>query len=293
MAKRRRNTKKKKDSTFWQWIWVALIAIVLYKGLDYFLPRGPRGPQPEPTKQTTSAEKPKATPTPSPTPEIQKVKMWTEENAHGFLPEDGFADNYQVIPLKQKENALLAYARTLPGKNPGPMGSVNTRPGLRLLKWDGKEYQKLDLPFSELGSSLGNLSTKKFVGLPQLETKSLDVEGVEIFPAKIFLTGDDRVVTAFLLVNDKGLQWAPLGHASGKKMDAAFVTGTTKDTTQNVRIVNLNGKEYIILESGKLDENRPYAGYQWNVQAYFWNGEKFAFDKEYSQELAKKKKLNP
>ena len=285
MAKRKRRKKKKKDSTFWQWVVVALAALLLYKGLDYFLPRD----QGEVKKSTSVSKEPSPSPEEGPSP----IEKWTFESASQFLPKEGYRDNFNTIPLAKKDRALLSYAKKIPGKSPGHKGLVNTRPGLRYLFWDGKKYQTEDLSFSALEPSLGKLSSKNFVGLPRVGKKSIPVDQGEIFPTEIFLSNDDRSIIAYLMVSESGIAWAPLNHASGKKIPAAFVKGTTKETTQGIKNQKHDGKNYLILENGVLDEDRPYAGYKWNIQTYFWDGNNFVYDQEYSQELTRKKKLNP
>ncbi len=291
MPKRQRSNKKGL-STFWQWVLVALAAFIFYKGLDYFLslkgPKTPKGPTHKIAKDAAPGQ-PSATPSPS--PGAGPVKKWNFESAAPFLPPDAYEDNFQTVPLKDETDVLLAYAQKKAGVQPGPQGLTGTRPGVRYLRWDGKNYQTQEISLKELEAALGNLSIKNFQGLPQIEKKSMKEGETEIFPAKLFLSGDDREVVAFLSVDSSGLKWAPLHHASGKKMPAAFVQGTTRESTQKISQQKNRGKNYLIIEHGVLDEFRTYEGYDWRVQAYFWDGMQFAYDKDYSDELTKAKKV--
>jgi len=294
MAKKRSRgktrKKSKKDSPLWQWILVALLAFALYKGLDHFL--GPDWQDPGSKKpRLSSAKKTQGTPSQkSPEPTAGPVKEWNFKAASRFLPTEAIDENFQPTPIKDKKGALLAYAKKIPGKNPGPQGLTDTRPGLRVLEWNGQRYDSVDLSFADLEKSLGGLSAKKFEGLPRLEAQRIQLGEAEIIPARIFLSKDNREVVAYLLVQQEGIRWAPLHHASGKKMPAAFVVGTTQKNTRKIQHQKHGGKNYLIVENGVLDEYKAYAGYQWNIQAYFWDGNEFTYDKEYSKKLTEAKK---
>ncbi len=283
--------KKKSKNHYGQWLLIALAAFALYQGLKHYL-----NPIKISEKKTLAAkilrEIPQHSPLPTaPLPEIKEpVKKWTFETAGRFLPEKAYPDNYNSIPTEGESSALLAYAQLIEGKTPGPQGLTNTRPGLRWVKWDGKKYEAEDLDFSKLENAGTGLALQKFTGLPQIPKKPLSEDGSKIFPVKLFLDQDTRVVVAYLIVDGKNAGWAKLNNAEGKELPAAFLQGTTKSTTREIRTEKHDGKLYLIVNSGKLNELKLYEGYQWKVEAFGWNGQAFVFDKNYSEKLTKEKK---
>lgn len=290
MAKPKRSSKKKKkDSPLWQWVLVALVAFGLYQVLNHFLPKmtGKETEKPAPAAQKSTL--PKSRPE---TEEISgaPVKKWNLEEAQKYLPKSAYPDNVEPWPLPERTGVLLAYARRLSGIEPGPQGLTNTRPGLRSLRWDGKEYKKEDISFGDLDSALPGISEKNFEGLPHLGKNPFDEGKSIIYPTRLFLKGDDREVMAYLKVSEAGTEWAPLNHPSGKRIPAAFVLGTTAETTRQVRHRKHGGRNYLIVENGILDEARAYEGFQWTVQAYYWDSDHFEYDSEFSKKLTESKK---
>lgn len=285
MAKRRRkSSRKNKDSPLWQWILVALVAFGLYKGVDYYLQR--RVAPPKPSTPATSKQKkvPELSQKPGPIPE------WTFESVEKFLPEQAFPDNFQPTTVVEGKGALLAFAKQLPGKDPGPKGLTNTQPGIRYIHWDGKKYQTKDLDFEKLEASLADLPISKLEGLPHISKQPFREGETFIYPTRIFLQGDDREVMAYVKVQGDDSQWALLQNPSGKRMPAAFVLGTTAQNSRLVRHRKYGGRNYLILENGMMDEMKAYQGYQWNIQAYYWDGNQYVYDSEYSKKLTEAKK---
>ena len=290
MAKRKRSSgRKKKDSPLWQWILVALVAFGLYQVLNHYLPK--MGEE-KPRKPVSAAKRlpTKKIQTPAEESPAEPVKKWTLEEAQKYLPKSAYPDNIEPFSIPKQSAALLAYAQTRSGVQPGPKGLTNTRPGLRSLRWNGKEYQKDDVSFEALDSALGGISVENFEGLPHLGKNPFDEGNAMIYPTRVFLKGDDREVMAYLSVTEEGTRWAPLNHPSGKKIPAAFVLGTTAKTTRQVRHRKHGGRNYLIVENGILDEMRAYEGFQWTVQAYYWNEDHFEYDSEFSKKLTEAKK---
>jgi hypothetical protein len=279
MAKKRR---KNQDSPLWQWILVAVVAFGLYKGVDFYLNR--KEAAPEKSHKTAVTPKPSAE-----APGTGPVAEWNFQTAEKFLPQGAYPDNFQATPLEKDRGALLAFAKPLPGKTPGPQGLTNTQPGLRLIYWDGKEYRPQEIDFRKLAASLGEVSLQKLEGLPRLNPPFKDGETL-FYPTRLFLQDDNREVLAYVQVTESAIQWASLKNPSGKRMPAAFVLGTTASDSRKVRQEKFGGRNYLILEMGSLDELKPYEGYQWQVQAYYWNGQEYVYDADYSQKLTEAKK---
>jgi hypothetical protein len=281
MAKRR---GKKQDSPLWQWLLVAAVAFGLYKGVDYYLNRKEAPP--------SAVARKSVTPKPNPTPETQAagpITEWTFQASGKFLPEGAYPDNFQPIPLEKDRGALLAFAKKVPGKDPGPQGLTNTQPGLRLIHWDGKEYQTQEVDFVKLRASLGDVPLQKLEGLPRLNVPLKEGES-SLYPMRLFLHEDTREVAAYVQVTGAVVQWASLKNPSGKRMPAAFVLGTTARDSRLLRQQKFGGRNYLILEIGLMDEVRAYEGYQWQVQAYYWDGQQYVYDAEYSAKLTEAKK---
>lgn len=300
MARKKSKKSSKKSPQLWQWVIVAGAAFLLYQGLQRYLDPERKAPEKKvaavktkPEKEKPAAVKPAAEPTPTPAPKATPaptagpLPKWSFENAARFLPADAYPDNYTAIQLNGSPSGLVAYAKTIPGKKPGPQGLTNTQPGLRVMHWDGKKYQSQDLDFDALKPALGGL---KPVGLPQTERKAWIGNNASVFGAKLFLNDETRLLSGFIVVDDSGPRWAPLQGEDGKTGLAAFLQGTTAATTRKVNKRDIGGKPMIVVEKGSLDLSRPEAGYQWKVDAYAWNGKAFVFDKEVSAKLTKEKK---
>lgn len=301
MARKKSKKSSKKSPQLWQWVLVAGAAFLLYQGLQRYLNPEKKVPdkkaaavkarvekeKPAPAKPAAAPPTPAPTPAASPAPTGGPVPKWSFENAARFLPAGAYPDNYTAIPLGDAPSGLLAYAKEIPGKKPGPQGLTNTQPGLRALHWDGKKYQSQDLDFEALKPALGGLRP---VGPPQLERKPWIANGTSVFGAKLFLTDETRFVSGFVLVDAAGPRWAPLQTEDGKTGLAAFLQGTTAATTRKVFKRDLGGKPTIVVEKGSLDLSRPEAGYQWKVEVYAWNGKAFVFDKAVSAKLTQEKK---
>ncbi|MCE9623899.1 MAG: hypothetical protein K8R69_00375 [Deltaproteobacteria bacterium] len=300
MARKKSKKKTKQSPQLWQWVIVAGAAFLLYQGLQHFLQPGKKAPEKKivavkgksekPGKESPPPAKPKPTPapTPMPTPQVTAapVTKWDFKNAGRFLPKEAYPDNYTALPSGNSAG-LLAYAKIVAGKKPGPQGLTNTEPGLRAVVWDGKKSQSQDLDFHALQPALGGL---KLVGPPQPERKPWISDGATIYPVKLFLNDETRLMVAFVRLEGSQLSWAPVAHEEGKTSAAAFLQGTTAAVTRRVNKVEHDGKHYIVVEKGSLDLTKPEAGYQWKVEAYAWNGKAFAFDKAYSAALTKEKK---
>lgn len=284
MAKRRRRKTKGKDSPWWQWLLVAVIAFGLYQALNHFLPRD-QAPTSDKTQSSSSKDKSSLEQEKKETPPEAETKQFSFEEAQKLLPKSAYPDNVQSTSLPATQGALLAYAQTISGKDPGPQGLKNTRPGLRWVHWDGKKYEPKDLNFKELESALGGITLTQMEGLPRLAENPFKESGADLYPTRIFLKDDNREVMAYLKVDKSGTSWAPLHHASGKKMPAAFVLGTTVDHSRKVKHRKHAGRQYIIIENGTLNEFKPYEGYQWTAQAYYWDQDHFQYDSEYSKKL--------
>ncbi len=296
---RRKNTrtrKKRKTSNppWWQWLLVALLALAAYKVLHHFLAY----PKTEtPSVQTTAGSSEKKSPSPANPQEGSEpslVEKWDFNNAARFLPEGAFEDNLLVVPVNKEKSAILGYAQKIEGKNTDPQGLTNTSPGLRLLNWNGKKYEAQDLSFEDLTLALGKLNLKQLEGLPQIDSKPLSADGVKFFFVQLFLKDDNRKVSAYLMERNGKLQWAPLHHASGKRMPAAFVTGTTQSHSRNLHHLYQGGKLLLVFENGVLDELKAYEGYQWTLQVYAWNGTELSYDADLSQKFtADKREARP
>lgn len=294
---RKKSKKSSKSPQLWQWALVAGAAFLLYYGLQHWLNPSPSSEAKRTATVKLKAEKPAPPPghpktaTPTPTPQPQStagpLAKWTFQNAARFLPADAYPDNYSAQSLGAGPSGILAYAKTLPGKKPGPQGLTNTEPGLRAMVWDGQHYQSKELDFSPLSAALGGL---KLVGPPQVERKAWISDGATVFPTKLYLNDETRLLVAYLLVDANGPRWAPLQTAEGTTGVAAFLQGTTAAVTRKVRRLEQGGKSYIVVERGSLDLKRPEAGYQWRVEAFAWNGKSFAYDKDLSATLTKEKK---
>lgn len=309
MAKKRRNSRRppQKKSSLGKWLLLVVVGVLTYKGADYFLPRlfsdKPSGSIASNQKKSSKgATQNKISQTPSQKAaqkdeaavkdaEKKPLASLSLEETQKLLPKNAFPDNFDTIPMETQEAALISHAKTISGKKPGPKGETNTQPGLRYVKWTGQDYQNQDLNFDKLKPALGSLASKKMVGLPKVEASPFAKGKSELYLAKMFFEGDNREVLAVIEVNDKGADWASLHHASGKKIPAAFSQGTTKETTRQVLAVKHDGKPYLIVENGELDEFRPYAGYLWSAQAYYWDGSQFVYDSKYSQSLTRSKRL--
>lgn len=299
MARKKSKKTSKKSPQLWQWAIVAGAAFLLYQGLQRYVNPDKRSTEKKPPAIKAKVEKekspppkapaPPASPAPAPTPQPTSgpLPKWSFDKAGRFLPADAYPDNYTALTLGGGPSGLLAYAKTIPGKKPGPQGLTNTQPGLRVLRWDGKTYQYQDLDFATLQATLGGLKT---VGLPQLERKPWIAGEASVFGTKLFLNDETRFVSGFILVDAAGPHWAPLQGADGKSGITAFLQGTTAATTRKVSKREIGGKPAVVLEKGSLDLSRPEAGYQWKVEAFTWNGKAFVFDKEASAKLTQEKK---
>ena len=312
MAKKKSKRSAKKSTKWWQWLAIAAAAFLLYQGLEHFL----YPPKETPSKKSVSLKskdrkkdkekdkskdkaaesaaptaKPAPTPAPQPSPTPPPptsgpVAKWDFNSAARFLPPEAYPDNYTALPL-DGGSGLLAYAKTIPGKKPGPQGLTNTQPGLRALLWNGKSYEARELDFNAVKSELENF---KLVGLPQPDRRAWIGGAAKVYPMKLFFTDETRLAVAYAVVDAAGPHWAKVIDASGKSLPAVFLQGTTAAVTRKVRREEKNGKFYIVSERGSLDLQAPEAGYRWKVEAYAWNGKDFVFDKEFSAELTKEKK---
>jgi len=282
--KKRNSRKKRKDSPWWQWLLIALIAFGLYKVLDHYLPED-RAPAPPQKKSVAQPENKTDSQKALETSAAGPIKKFSFEEAQKLLPKEAYPDNVQPTELQPTQGALLAYAKTVDGKTPGPQGQKNTHPGLRWVHWDGKEYEPRDLNFKDLETALGGVSADQMEGMPHLAEHPFHESGADIYPTRIFLKDDNHEIMAYLKVDDSGTSWAPLKHASGKKMPAAFVLGTTAENSRKIRHRKQAGRQYIIIENGTLNEFKAYEGYQWTAQAYYWDKDHFAYDPDYSKKL--------
>lgn len=315
MAKKKSKRSSKKSSTtkWWQWLAIAAGAFLLYQGLEHFLYPPKDGgskksvalkskerkkekekekekekpaPSPAPSGKATPTPHPQASPTPSPAAASGAVAKWDFNSAARFLPPEAYPDNYTALNL-ENHSGLLAYAKVIPGKKPGPQGLTNTQPGLRALIWNGKAYDAKELDFNAVKSELENF---KLVGLPQPDRRPWIGGAAQVFPMKLFFTDETRLAVAYAVVDASGPHWANVLDAGGKSSPAVFLQGTTAAVTRKVRREDRNGKYYIISEKGSLDVAQPEAGYRWKVEAFAWNGKDFVFDKELSAQLTKEKK---
>lgn len=296
MASKRKKTarrRKKNDSPLWQWALVALAAFLIYKGIDYYLGPREKGLSRPPSQTATSQKSSEGSASPSQSLGADitgPIKKWDFAHTEKFLPKNAYPDNFQPTQLEGETGALVAYAKTLPGVEPGPQGLTKTQPGLRWVKWTGKDYQTEDLSFEKLDTALGEVSSKMLEGLPRVGTAPFWEGDVKIYPTRLFLKNDNREIMAYLKVGPNGIDWAPLKHVSGKKMPAAFVLGTTAEQSRQVRHRKYAGRNYLIIENGILDELKAYEGYQWSVQAYYWDKGQFVFDADYSKNLTEAKR---
>ncbi|HKY63025.1 MAG TPA: hypothetical protein VJR29_06375 [bacterium] len=315
MAKKKsKRSPKKKSTQWWQWLAIAAGAFLLYQGIEHFLyppkesgskksvslktkdrkkerAKDKEREKEKPAPSPVGAARPSPTPTPhaSPTPPAATggpVAKWDFSSAARFLPPEAYPDNYTALAL-EGSSGLLAYAKTIPGKKPGPQGLTNTQPGLRALLWNGKAYDAKELDFNAVKSELENF---KLVGLPQPERRPWIGGAAKVYPMKLFFTDETRLAVAYAVVEPNGPRWATVIDSSGKASPAVFLQGTTAAVTRKVRREEKNGKFYIVSERGSLDLDAPEAGYRWKVEAYAWNGKDFVFDKELSAQLTKEKK---
>ncbi len=294
---RRKNTRTRKkrkhhNPPWWQWVLVALLALAAYKVLHHFLAYPKAEPPTTPTVSANSKTQSPPPPTPQAGSEPSLVEKWDFNNAARFLPEDAFEDNLLAIPVNKEKSAILGYAKKIEGKTPDPQGLTNTHPGLRFLNWNGKKYEAQELAFDDLTAALGKLNLKQLEGLPQIDSKPLSANGAKFFFAQLFLKDDNRKVSAYLMERNGKMQWAPLHHASGKRMPAAFVTGTTQSHSRSLRHLYQGGKLLLVFESGILDELKAYEGYQWTLQVYAWNGSELSYDADLSQKFTADKREN-
>jgi hypothetical protein len=232
-------------------------------------------------------------PKPTPAPETQAaapITEWTFQSAKKFLPAGAYPDNFRPVPLEKDQGALIAYAKKIPGKDPGPQGLTNTQPGLQVLSWDGKQYQGREIDFAKLGAALGEIPWQKLEGLPQFNQMPLREGNAILYPLRLFLQQDNREILAFLEVEGTNAQWAQLKNPIGKRMPALFVLGTTANDSRKFRQQKIGGRNYLILELGSLDPLKTYEGYQWQVQAYYWDGQEYVYDPEFSKKLTEAKK---
>lgn len=280
---RRASPKKgRKDSPFWQWLLVVLVALGLYYILDFYLDSRQNQPSTGvPSSQSQDSSEPREQETQNQNTE------WTLERAEAFLPEGADPDHFEVYPLLPQKDALLSYGIPLPNKESDPQGLTNTRPGLRLIREHEGTYQAQSIDLSKLEPAIGKDLLDKFMGRPQISS-SLEKDDFFLIPVRFFLEQEDREVMAYLYVDETQTQWAPLIHASGKKMPAAFWIGTTEKISRKVRH-RKRDQPYLIIEHGLLDELKPYEGFQWKIQAYRWEDGAFRYDEEYSKELTSKK----
>jgi hypothetical protein len=283
VAKQRR---KKQDSPLWQWLLVAAVAFGLYKGIDYYLNLQPAHP-PTAVKSPAPA---KAIPTPAPETQATPITAWTFESAKKFLPEQAYPDNFRPVPLEKNQGALLAFAKKIPGKDPGPQGLTNTQPGLQFIHWDGKQYQSQEIEFTKLAPALGDIPLHQLEGLPQFNQLPFKEGDVTLYPMRLFLHQDNREIVAFLEAQGPSVQWAELKNPIGKRMPALFVLGTTATDSRKFRQQKVGGRNYLILEIGTMDELKAYEGYQWQVQAYYWDGQEYVYDADFSKKLTEAKK---
>jgi hypothetical protein len=279
---------KKNSPSFWQWLLVAVAAFLLYKGLEHYL--GEKKPAPKKPAVTVKAKTPPPSPpAPSPQPTAAPVKKWDfQETAH-LLPEGAYQDNFVPLAVRGGELGLIAYAKILAGKKPGPQGLTNTRPGLRWYRWEGGAYRSQELDFSALQEAIGGGSFQKLTGLPELEHSPLLRGEKTLFLTRLSLGEDPMEAIGVTEVDEQGIRWAPAQGPDGKIQAAAFLKGTTRLSTRNVLIQTYDRKTYIVVEQGRLDEKQLHLGYQWKVAAYVWDGKAFVYDKEYSEKLTKEK----
>jgi len=313
MAKRK-SSKKKKNTAWWQWIIVAVAAFGLYKAMDHYLaePQGaaskktpgkitvaskdktpekkPAPAKPEASPHPHASPTPEPRPSPHPTPTAGPVAKWDFKDTSRLLPPDAFPDNYQPIAVQGNQVGLLAHAKLIPGKKPGPKGLTNTRPGLAWYKLQNDKYQEQNLNFDELKPVLGAATVQKMSGLPEVNPVPLVKGDKTLFLSRLFLGGDPMEAEAVLEADGSGLRWANLADASGKTQPAAFLKGTTKLTTREFITVKRQNKIYLVASSGSLNEAKLYEGYRWKVSAYFWDGNRFVYDPEFSEKLTKEKK---
>jgi len=291
----KKKSSKKRNSPIWQWVIVGIAAYLVYQGLEHFLPTDAKH-QAKKEKETVvkiAPEGPKEAPAASPKPETKQaeIKKWNFSETSKLLPEGAYPDNYEPLGLKGDQAGLIAYAKTLPGKKPGPKGLTNTQPALRFyFKKQGQQYQGADLDLADLKATVGESVYARLSGLPQVDKQAAIAGATEVFPVKLFLSGDSRVVQAYLAVGEGQGSWAKLSSSKGEPQIAAFVQGTTRLSTSQSLLKKEDGKNYLVFETGKLNEAKLYEGYQWEVKAYRWEGDKFAFDPEMSEKLLKEKK---
>lgn len=218
------------------------------------------------------------------------MKKWDFKDTSRLLPPDAFPDNYQPIPLQGNQLGLLAHAKLIPGKKPGPKGLTNTKPGLTWYKLQNEKYQQQQLNFEELKPALGAAPVQKLSGLPEVNQVPLVKGSKTLLLTRLFLGGDPTEAEAVVEADASGLRWATLVDANGKSQPAAFLKGTTRLTTRELITVLHQGKTYLVASQGSLNEAKLYEGYRWKVAAYYWDGNHFVYDRDYSAKLTKDKK---
>ncbi len=282
---------KKNSPQLWQWLAVAVAAFLLYQGLEYLLSKKKPAPAKKPASTKISAAPVAKPPAPSPKPQASPgpLKQWNFQETRRLRPDGAYPDNYVPIPVRDKQSGLIAYAKLIPGKTPGPKGLTNTKPGLSFSRLEGEHYQTRDLDFSRLQEVLDAGILKKLSGLPEISANPVIPGAAPVYSARLFLGEDPREVHSFVVIDGDGLAWASVRDVGGQQKPAACVTGTTKLSTGELRTENRHGKTYIILEKGVLEEAKLHEGYRWAVRAYSWDGKNFVFDPDYSQTLSRQK----
>ena len=297
MAKRkaRRPQKTKNNPPLWQWALIAIVSILAYQGITSYLNKQKtKSSASQPHSQTIKIKPSESKPSPVKITETQPSVPAGEEfsfsSSAKLLPKGSYQDNYMPITVEEKKSQLLAYAKLIPGKSPGPKGLTNTKPGLNYYYWKDKKFYSSALDFSALQNAVEGKISQKLSGPPQIKTRKPWISGEKkIYPMQLFLEGDPREIIAFAQVDAEGLRWAQVKSAEGDSKPAAFLKGATKLFNGEIKTVNENGTSWIFTESGWLDEAKPYLGYQWKVKAYRWDGESFVFDSKYSEKLTQQK----
>lgn len=269
----RRTTRRKKTSPLWQWFLMAFVAFGLYLAVDFYL--GTRGSSP--------TDSPQAALQSGSEQDNNTTDGWSLEKARKFLPKGADPDHFEVYPLLPTGHALLSFGMPLKDKDSDPQGFINIRPGLSFISADGKAQA---IGLSDLEPALGKELLAKLTGRAQVSS-SLVAGDNFLIPIRFFLGQDEREVMAYLLIEDGQAKWAPLTHASGKKMPAAFWVGTTAQVARKVRH-RKRATPYLIVEHGLLDEARAFEGFQWKTQAYMWDRGSFYYDEDYSHTLSQK-----
>ncbi len=286
MPKKKSRSSKKKSSYFWQWFVIAAVSILLYQGLKNYFFSQPTSSKKSITISKKQKKKTPPVPTPTPTPapvltppEAVLPAKWTFASVSPLLPKNAYPDNFQVIPVNGGENALLAYAKIIPGKKPGPDGQTNTLPGIAIFQSAGGKLQPTDLSMEPVRNTFGENIQNKLVGVPQLKQSPFS-NREPLYSAKIFLD-DPRNLIGLVKLDSGKLSWASLQNAKGGVKPAIFLEGTSETTTRKVRMEKRDGKDYLIIETGTIDLARAHEGYRWQVEAYAWNGNVFVYDPSY------------